>query len=375
VHTTSDETAYDHDERSESRDYSTYDDYDDYDDAPYTQRMRRRRSDREPAPRSRGRMTEEARKLLATEREADAAEDRPPIGFRWTTWDAPSAARGPEPYPGWLVTDLAAADIELGVLKTGKEADVHVIERVSWREPETGQDPQPDRRCLLASKRYRSPDHRLFHRDASYLEGRRSRKSRERRAVTNRTNFGRNLIAQQWALAEFAALGVLWTAGVPVPYPVQHLGTEVLMEFVRTDDGSAAPRLAQLRPEPARLRELWEQLVDAMVVLARLGYTHGDLSAYNVLVTETGPVLIDVPQLVDVVRNPQGSRFLERDVRRMCDWFASRGLSAGLADADALTQLLLDEAGLRPATAGPALGQVPTGQDRRRERATRSSGA
>ena len=147
------------------------------------------------------------------------------------------------------------------------------------------------------------------------------------------------------------------------------------MEFVRTDDGSAAPRLAQLRPEPARLRELWEQLVDAMVVLARLGYTHGDLSAYNVLVTETGPVLIDVPQLVDVVRNPQGSRFLERDVRRMCDWFASRGLSAGLADADALTQLLLDEAGLRPATAGPALGQVPTGQDRRRERATRSSGA
>jgi RIO kinase 1 len=274
------------------------DQYDDlYDDEPRSTRMRRRRSETEPAPRARGRMTEEARARLATEREAAAIADAPPAGYRWTTWDDPATPRGPEPYPDWLVTDLAAVDTEFGVLKTGKEADVFLIERATLPQQHEGNGPASDRACLLASKRYRSADHRLFHRDSGYLEGRRARKSREARALANRTNFGRNLIAQQWAVTEFAALGEVWSAGAPVPYPVQLIGTELLMEFVGTNDGAVAPRLAQLRPEPAQLASLWDQLLDALMVLARLGYTHGDLSAYNLLVHEETLVLIDLPQL------------------------------------------------------------------------------
>jgi RIO kinase 1 len=164
--------------------------------------------------------------------------------------------------------------------------------------------------------------------------------------MANRTNFGRNLIAQQWATAEFAALRQLWAAGAPVPYPVERVGTELLEEFVGDADGTAAPRLVQLRPDARELAELWRQLLDAMVILARGGYAHGDLSAYNLLVHDGELVMIDLPQLVDVVTNPQGRAFLERDVRAVTTWFAARGLRAELADAGATVELLLEEAGL-----------------------------
>jgi RIO kinase 1 len=268
----------------------------------------------------------------------------PAIGDRWSTWDAPGVAHGPEPRPEWLVTDLAAVDDELGLLKTGKEADVHLIER---RVPETG------RSCLLAAKRYRGADHRMFHRDAQYTEGRRVRRSRETRAMAGRTAFGRDLLAGQWAAAEFAALGLLWRLGrdlgaVTVPYPVQLTGSELLLEFVDGPDGTAAPRLAQLRPAAGELAELWERLVESLAVLARAGFAHGDLSPYNILVRDGRPVLIDLPQIVDIVANPQGPQLLARDVSVVATWFVARGLPAHAADPARLTRFLLAEAGLRP---------------------------
>ncbi|MEH1099751.1 serine protein kinase RIO [Micromonospora sp. CPCC 205561] len=270
------------------------------------------------------------------------AEPDPDTGERWSSWD--DAVHGPEPHPDWLVTDLAAKDTELGVLKTGKEADVHLVRRAV---------PGTDRSCLLAVKRYRDPQHRLFHRDAGYLEGRRVRRSRENRAMAGRTAFGRQMIAGQWAAAEFAALGRLWEFGarygsISVPYPVQLRGTELMLEFLGDqEEGLAAPRLAQLRPEPGQLRELWGQLVDALVVLARAGLAHGDLSPYNLLVHAGRLVLIDLPQVVDVVANPQGPEFLARDVRVVAAWFAARGLPGADADPGALTASLLREAGIR----------------------------
>ncbi|MGH3748961.1 MAG: serine protein kinase RIO, partial [Micromonosporaceae bacterium] len=233
------------------------------------------------------------------------AVDGLPSGDRWSVWDVSTAGeRGPEPHPSWLITDLGAVDTELGMLKTGKEADVILLERAV---------PGTDRACLLASKRYRSSEHRMFHRDSGYLEGRRTRRSRDARAVAKRTQYGRQAIAGQWANAEFAALCLLHQNGAPVPYPVQIIGTELLLEFIGDPDGSAAPRLAQLRPDPGELTDLWEQLVQALVTLAQLGLAHGDLSPYNILVDHGRLVLIDVPQIVDVVANPQGPTFLDRD--------------------------------------------------------------
>jgi RIO kinase 1 len=266
--------------------------------------------------------------------------DAPPTGDRWSTWADTGTLHGPQPWPDWIITDDGAIDTEMGLLKTGKEADVHLVERASQLT---------DRRLLLAAKRYRAADHRMFHRDAGYLEGRRERESRLNRATGRRTAFGREVIAGQWAAAEFAALGRLWRigaeyGGVRVPYPVQMVGTELLLEFLGTPDGQAAPRLVQTRPDGDELRDLWRQLVDALSVLARVGLAHGDLSPYNVLVHDGALVLIDLPQVVDIVINPQGPAFLARDVGVMTKWFAARGLEN---DAGALVADLLVDAGLR----------------------------
>ena len=205
--------------------------------------------------------------------------------------------------------------------------------------------PGTDRQCLLAAKRYRDAGHRLFHRDAGYLEGRRVRESRVNRATAHRRAFGKEMIAGQWAAAEFAALCRLHAARVPVPYPVQSTGTEVLLEFIGDADGNAAPRLAETRPDDELLASLWEQFTAALYALARHGLAHGDLSPYNLLVHQGRLVIIDLPQVVDVIAHPTGRDYLARDARNVAHWFAARGLPG--ADPDALAELVIEEAGLR----------------------------
>ena len=236
-------------------------------------------------------------------------------GRRWSTWDDIGVLAGPEPWPDWLVTSDAAVDTELGILKTGKEADVFLLERAD-----------DDAGVVLAAKRYRSPEHRLFSRDTGYTEGRRMRNSRDRRAVAKGTRHGRSVVAGQWAAAEFDCLSRFWSAGLPVPYPVQLDGTELLMELITLADGSGAPRLAQTRPERPLLESYWSQLTQAMRGMAGLGLAHGDLSPFNLLAAGDRLVLIDLPQAVDVVANPQGVEYLSRDCRNVASWFHARGL-------------------------------------------------
>jgi RIO kinase 1 len=285
----------------------------------------------------------------------DDDDDDEPAGSSPTTYNHPDAIRGPEPVPAWVPISGDAVDDDRGVLKSGKEADVSLLRRSTADRPGTiGGD---DGGVWLAVKRYRDAEHRMFHRDAGYLEGRRTRKSRENRAMDTRTAFGKRLIAGQWALAEFAVLGRLWSAGAAVPYPVQLLGTELMMEFIGSPDGVAAPRLAQLRPDLDEATELFDQLRAVLTTLAEAGYTHGDLSAYNLLVHDGRLVLIDVPQAVDLVGNPQGFTFLRRDCANVCDWFTARGIDANgddLADELAAVATGRAHAVRRPPAAQPS---------------------
>ncbi len=131
---------------------------------------------------------------------------------------------------------------------------------------------------------------------------------------------------------------------MPVPYPVQILGTELLLEFIGDPDGTGAPRLAETRPDPGQLASLWSQLVEAMATLASAGCAHGDLSPYNLLVHHGRLVMIDLPQVVDVVANPSGRGYLERDARNVATWFARAGHPN--ADPELLADLLAREARL-----------------------------
>ena len=242
-------------------------------------------------------------------------------GQRWSTWlDVEPLCRGPEPRPDWVVTSQAAVDTELGILKTGKEADAFLLERAV---PDSD---LPGESVVMVAKRYRSSEHRTFHRAAAYTEGRSMKRSRDERALKRKSTWGKVVATSEWAISEWDALKRCWSLGLPVPYPVQIDGTEILMEWITDDEGESAPRLAQTRPEPARLTSYFDQLRDALTTLVQHGLVHGDLSPYNLLAAGDRLVIIDLPQMVDLVGNAAGMDFLLRDCSNVCGWFRSRGL-------------------------------------------------
>lgn len=246
-------------------------------------------------------------------------------GQRWSTWlSVEPLCRGPEPRPDWVVTSQAAVDTELGILKTGKEADAYLLERAV---PDSD---APGESVVMVAKRYRGADHRDFHRSASYTAGRKVRNTRDNRAMAKKTAHGKAVAAGQWAWAEWNALVRCHGLGLAVPYPVQIDGTELLMEWITHDSGDGtetAPRLAQTRPDRELLASYFDQLRDFLSELARHGLVHGDLSPYNVLAAGERLVVIDLPQMVDLVGNPEGMDFLLRDCTNVCTWFRARGLA------------------------------------------------
>lgn len=234
----------------------------------------------------------------------------------------PAAIHGPEPVPDWVITSGDARDEDLGSLKSGKEADVSIVERTFG-----------DERNLLAAKRYRDTDHRQFRNDAKYRMGKQPDDGRLGRAIKKKTATGNAAKAGIWAQAEFETIARLWEAGLPVPYPVQLSGTELMLEYIGDDDG-AAPRLAEFRGSRDVLESLRDQAVAVLWGLAGAAIVHGDLSAYNTLVWNETLYVIDLPQaaeLTDVTRaaqyNSNALDFLQRDCRNLLGYFQKKGLS------------------------------------------------
>ncbi len=225
-----------------------------------------------------------------------------------------SAQHGPQPPPDWVITQDAAHQIERGILKTGKEADVHLLERRLH-----------DRRNLLAAKRYRSEVHRQFRDDSRYRQARRTGNRRTDLAIAKGTTAGRVFRSEEWVANEFDVLGRLWSAGVSVPYPVQRLGNEILLEYLG-DDEFAAPRLVHAPLAGDQAEHLFAQAVANVRLCAAQGVVHGDLSPYNMLVWADRLFLIDFPQAVDPITHPDGLRLLERDVANLCQWARRHGV-------------------------------------------------
>lgn len=236
--------------------------------------------------------------------------------------------RGPEPVPDWVITADSARQYDLGLLKTGKEADVHLVQR------------RLDGRVnYLAAKRYRNLDERAFRNDARYRSARRTGESRVDRALAKGGRVGMAFRSRQWVETEFEMLARLWDAGVPVPYPVQQFGLEIMLELIGSPD-EIAPRLVNAPLDSSQLAQLWEQLTEALRLMVRAGTVHGDLSPYNILVDGERLVLIDFPQAVDPIAHPEGMSLLARDVLNVCSWFGRRGVSC---DASKLIAELIAE--------------------------------
>jgi RIO kinase 1 len=189
---------------------------------------------------------------------------------------------------------------------SGKEATVYVV------------------RCgeeVRCAKVYKEANKRSFRQSVDYTEGRRVKNSRQGRAMAKGSKFGRESQEAAWQSAEVDALYQLADAGVSVPVPYNFYEGVLLMELVVDAEGHAAPRLndISLTAEQARLHH--QGLIQEVVRMLCAGIVHGDLSEFNILMSERGPVIIDLPQAVDAAANNNAREMLERDVNNLKDYF------------------------------------------------------
>lgn len=198
--------------------------------------------------------------------------------------------------------DDGVIDEVLRSLKSGKEATVYLVRSGS------------STRC---AKVYRNMAQRSFQKRTQYQEGRKVRGSRHARAMGKSTQFGRREQEAAWKNAEVDALYQLTAAGVRVPRPCGFFDGVLIMELVADADGQPAPRLGEVELSAETARDYHRFLIQQVVRMLSLGLIHGDLSEFNVLVAPDGPVIIDLPQVVNAAGNNGARAMLERDVNNL----------------------------------------------------------
>jgi RIO kinase 1 len=214
-----------------------------------------------------------------------------------------------------------------GTLKSGKEAEIFLVERRYASGPR-----------LLAHKRYRPrypakgqlraegfSNSTAYRGDSIYKAGW-FLPTRDKRAVMGGSHYGHELAGRLWPMQEWTMLRRAWKAGASVPYPVEQTDHGLLMEFIG-DESQAAPKLVQARLSGSELTSAWGQLLASLRALTDDGLVHADLSAYNLLWWQGRLVMIDLPQAVEFTTNTDAYELLHRDVANVGEWFIRRGVA------------------------------------------------
>jgi RIO kinase 1 len=205
--------------------------------------------------------------------------------------------------------DSLAALVDYGIIQevirplmSGKEAQVYLV----MSEGE-----------VRVAKVYKEAQARTFKHRAEYTEGRKTRNTRDQRAMAKRTRHGRAQDEAAWRSTEVDMIHRLSDAGVRVPKPHQFIDGVLVMELIKDADGNPAPRLGDLSLGPEQAREIYDDLIGQTVRMLCAGVVHGDLSDFNVLMGANGPAVIDFPQSVDPASNQNARRLLLRDVENL----------------------------------------------------------
>ncbi|MBN2303523.1 MAG: hypothetical protein JXQ72_03550, partial [Anaerolineae bacterium] len=296
--------------------YDQYADYEDDFDPMQTSRAARRKRKPRVNPKSRQRQQAEIVDEIA---DAVALE----AGFETTYQPSKHEA-------GWLLQSLQSlydqqmiTDV-LALVKGGKEASVY---RCAAHES-TGE-------TMLAAKVYRPRMFRQLRNDHAYRQGRQviaadgpainASDFREMRALAKGTEFGRRLQHTSWLMHEYTTMGDLYAAGAAVPKPYAVGDNVILMEYIG-DESLAGPTLNSVRLDSDEVEPLFDTVIHTVRLLMERGWVHGDLSAYNILYWDGAITVIDFPQVTSIASNPSAYTILERDLTRICDYFADQGL-------------------------------------------------
>ena len=204
------------------------------------------------------------------------------------------------------LVDDGLVDEVIRPLMSGKEAAVYVVR--------CGND-------IRCAKVYKEADKRSFKQAVLYQEGRKVRNTRRARAMEKGSRFGREQQESAWQNAEVDALYRLAAAGVRVPQPYGCFDGVLLMELVTDEDGMVAPRLNDVSMSAEQAIEDHALVMEFVKRMLCAGLVHGDLSEFNVLVDDYGPVIIDLPQAVDAAANNNAFAMLQRDVNNMSQYY------------------------------------------------------
>ena len=202
--------------------------------------------------------------------------------------------------------DDGVIDQVIGQLMSGKEATVYTV------------------RCgteIRCAKVYKEAAKRSFKKAVLYQEGRKVRNSRRARAMDKGSSYGRKQQEDTWQNAEVDALYLLAGAGIRVPKPYGCFDGVLLMELVTDGDGNVAPRLGDVAMDKEQALEDHALVMQYVVMMLCAGIVHGDLSEFNVLVDDYGPVIIDLPQAVNASANNNAQAMLTRDVNNMTTYY------------------------------------------------------
>ena len=191
-------------------------------------------------------------------------------------------------------------------LMSGKEATVYVVRSGG------------EIRC---AKVYKDSMKRSFKNAAQYQEGNKVKNSRRARAMKKGSKFGRKQQEDVWQNAEVDALFKCADAGVRVPKPYGCFDGVLLMELVTNDEGEVAPRLNDVSMSAEQALDDHREVMNDVKRMLCAGIIHGDLSEFNVLVDDYGPVIIDMPQAVDASANNNAKSMLIRDVNNMTNYY------------------------------------------------------
>lgn len=204
------------------------------------------------------------------------------------------------------LVDDGLVDEVISQLMSGKEATVFMV------------------RCggeIRCAKVYKEANKRSFKKAAQYQEGRKSRNSRRARAMEKGSKYGRNQQEEAWQNAEVDALYTVAEAGVRVPHPFGCFEGVLLMELITDEAGDVAPRLNDVVMSKEQAIEDHQLVMNYVLRMLCAGIVHGDLSEFNVLVDEYGPVIIDLPQAVDASANNNAKAMLIRDVDNITTYY------------------------------------------------------
>ena len=203
--------------------------------------------------------------------------------------------------------DDGLVDEVIRSLMSGKEAQVFLV------------------RCgheICCAKVYKDVADRSFKKVVPYQEGRKIRNGRRQRAMEKRSKFGRDQQEVVWQRAEVDALLRLAAVGVRVPKAHGLFGGVLLMELITGADGDVAPRLNDITLSLEQAVRDHATVMNFVLRMMCIGLVHGDLSEFNVLQDSEGPVIIDLPQVVNAAANNSAKSMLKRDVENITQYYA-----------------------------------------------------